>query len=205
MKLLKVILPVAAASLSVQSARVAADVEQLVARGEDLFTQPASCITCHGANIEGGIGPTLVHGPTPYDIDEQFRTNPQMGPLSEQLKPSREDLLALAMYIRTLAGLQVNDEVEAQLRVTLNNIQRTQQPDDFMLTERDKQVNQIQTFESVLQDWQRRAAQGSIRRDYTVIVANEWSTAEPVFEPQPGTTLFLSEHGLAIGHLRQPK
>lgn len=182
-------------SLLLQSTLASAEVDQLVARGEELFTQPASCITCHGANIEGGVGPTLVHGPTPYDIDEQFRTNPQMGPLSEQMQPSHEDLLALAMYIRTLAGLDVNAEVESQLRVTLNNIQQVQQPEDFLLTERDKQVNQIQTFESVLQDWQRRAAVGPIKRDYTVTVANQWEPGEPVFEPQPGKTYFYQNTG----------
>jgi mono/diheme cytochrome c family protein len=49
-----------------------ADVDVLLQRGEEIYTQPASCGTCHGLQGEGGVGPTLSHGPTPYDVDEQF-------------------------------------------------------------------------------------------------------------------------------------
>ena len=47
------------------------DLDALSARGEELFTARVSCWVCHGDNAEGGVGPTLHHGPTPLDIQEQ--------------------------------------------------------------------------------------------------------------------------------------
>jgi hypothetical protein len=172
-----------------------ADVDVLLQRGEEIYTQPASCGTCHGLQGEGGVGPTLSHGPTPYDVDEQFKTNPQMGPLAEILNPTPEDLVAVALYIRTLYGLEVNDEEEAKLRSTLASIPVFQSPENFPLTERDKAMMEIESFASVLEDWPRRAKEGSIKSTYEIKVAQEWDPEPAVFEPQPGKTYFYQNTG----------
>ena len=184
---------------------VHADVDELLQRGEEIYTTPSSCITCHGAEGEGGIGPTLAHGPTPYDVDEQFRSNPQMGPLREILKPTQEDLVAVALYIRTLYGLEVDEEQEAKLRSTLASIPTQERAEDFLLTERDRKIMEIETFESVLADWQRRAKEGSIKSTYELKVAREWDPEPAVFTPEPGKTYFYQNTGAQSPVVMNPR
>ena len=76
------------------------NIEELSARGKEIFNTPASCATCHNERGTGGVGPSLTYGPTPYDIHYQLNTNPQMGPINQMLSPSHDDLLALSVYIK---------------------------------------------------------------------------------------------------------
>ena len=66
---------------------------------------------------------------------------------------------------------------------------------EFLLTERDRKVLEIQSFDSVLADWPRRAKTGSLRRDYDVQVLATYDAGEPVFEPEPGKLYFYENIG----------
>ena len=82
-------------------------VDDLVARGSELFHADIGCWVCHGPTAEGLVGPTLHFGPTPVDIFDQLESNPMMGVIVSEMDPSDADLEAIAMYIRTLAGSAV--------------------------------------------------------------------------------------------------
>ena len=43
------------------------NVPELVEQGKALYFERVSCWVCHGDNAEGGVGPTLQHGPTPME------------------------------------------------------------------------------------------------------------------------------------------
>ena len=43
-------------------------------------------------------------------------------------------------------------------------------PAEFVVTERDRMVQEIESWETVLEDWERRARTGSIRSGYEVEV-----------------------------------
>ncbi|MDE0000444.1 MAG: cytochrome c, partial [Rhodospirillaceae bacterium] len=75
-------------------------VEELVARGGELFNADIGCHVCHGPNAQGLVGPTLHFGPTPVDIFDQLESNPMMGVIVAEMDPSDADLEAIAMYIR---------------------------------------------------------------------------------------------------------
>lgn len=174
-------------------------VADLAARGEALFRQPASCWVCHGESAEGRIGPSLQFGPTPFDIHYQLTSNPQMAPLRETLQPSRDDLLAISVFLKRLSGTQARDiDVEA-LRATLNSVQDQPPVPDYFLTERDRAVAAIESFSTVLEDWQRRAKPGSLKGSYTVREVAQFEPAEPRFVPEPGRTYFYENVGTFAG------
>ena len=86
----------------------AQDLDALVERGSELFHADIGCWVCHSETGEGLVGPTLHFGPTPVDIFDQLESNPIMGVIVEEMNPSDDDLVAIAMYIRTLAGLPLD-------------------------------------------------------------------------------------------------
>ena len=172
------------------------ELAELAARGEAIYTRPDACTLCHGASLEGGVGPVLDYGPTPYDISYQLNTNPEMGPINQELDPSNEDLLGLAVYIRKLAGNPVSgDDLEAY-RLTLNSI-RDYGSVTFPMTERDQKVAEIENWQTVIDDWQRRAATGNIKHDYEMRVVAEFESGEPKFQPEPGMTYYYQNLGAA--------
>ncbi|MDE0361569.1 MAG: hypothetical protein OXI74_10410, partial [Rhodospirillaceae bacterium] len=73
-------------------------VEELVARGSELFNADIGCWVCHGETAEGLVGPTLHFAPTPVDIFDQLENNPMMGVIVAEMNPSDTDLEAIAMY-----------------------------------------------------------------------------------------------------------
>lgn len=175
------------------------EVQSLAERGEAIFRQPSSCWVCHGENAEGRVGPSLQFGPNPFDIRYQFGSNPQMAPLRELLNPSDEDFLALSVFLRSMNGIQTTATDLENLRVTLNSVQDFDAVPDYFLSERDRKVEEIQSFQTVLDDWDRRAKPGSIRHDYSVRVVGEFPAGERRFTPQPGKTYFYENTGTAGG------
>lgn len=81
-----------------------------LADGKNLFTAN-NCNSCHGSNLEGGIGPNLtdsfwIHGADVKDlftiISEGSATNQVMAPWKEVIKPS--EIQKIASYILSMQG-----------------------------------------------------------------------------------------------------
>ncbi len=74
--------------------------------GEELY---ATCVGCHGAKAEGGLGPRL-NNQKPEDIVaklEKYKAGEQMGPMTGMMAPmaaslTAEDMQAIAEYVVTL-------------------------------------------------------------------------------------------------------
>lgn len=180
----------------------AADVQEVLAiaeRGEEVFQQEASCKTCHGENGEGLIGPSIQYGPTPFDIHYQLSTNPQMAPVREVLNPSNDDLTAVSVYIRRLTGVEPEAIDLEGLRATLNSVQNYSAVPDYFLTDRDKSIQAIESFDTVLADWKRRAKPGNIRHTYVVRNLAVFEPGEPKFRPEPGGLYFYQNVGTSGG------
>ena len=90
-----------------------ADVKQEVAAvktpastGESLY---ATCVGCHGASGEGGVGPKL-RGQSEVELEDKlkaYRAGKQRGPMTSMMAPnvqsfSDEDIQKVAKYITTL-------------------------------------------------------------------------------------------------------
>ncbi|HEY5623639.1 MAG TPA: hypothetical protein VIV14_07740 [Gammaproteobacteria bacterium] len=175
------------------------DIAELSARGEALFFERVSCWICHGENADGLVGPSLHHGPTPMDIQVQLDSNPQMAVIVSELDPQAEDLVAVATYIRDLTGNPVSQDEIADWRTQLAEMAAARGPEaEFFLTERDRLVMQIQSFDTVLADWQRRAKPGGLKRDYDVQVYATFEPGEQVFFPEPGETYFYENTATTV-------
>ena len=167
------------------------DIAGLTARGEELFFERISCWICHGENAEGLLGPSLQHGPTPMEIQAQLDSNPQMTVIVSELNPDAEDLLAIATYIRDMNDIAVSADEIAAWRGQLAEMAAARGPEaEVFLTERDKLVMQIQSFDTVLADWQPHANSGSLKRDYQVQELATFDSGEQVFHPEPGELYF---------------
>ena len=143
------------------------NIDALTEQGRELFFERVSCWVCHGEDASGLVGPTLRHGPTPVEIQEQLDSNPQMGVIVAELAPDEDDLVALATYLGSLDGDPVTPDVIQGWRSDHQAMIEARGPEaEFLVTERDRLVMQIQDFDTVLADWPRRAKTGSLRRDY---------------------------------------
>jgi len=168
----------------------------LADRGKALYFERVSCWVCHGDTAEGVVGPTLQHGPTPMDIQEQLDSNPQMGVIVAELDPDADDLVAIATYLSTLSGEIATEGEIADWRAQLAAIAAARGPESvFYVSDRDRKVMEIMDFQSVLDDWPRRAKSGSIKREYDVKVLAEYEPAEQVFFPEPGELYFYENVG----------
>ena len=171
-------------------------VEELVARGGELFHADIGCHVCHGPNAQGLVGPTLHFGPTPVDIFDQLESNPMMGVIVAEMDPSDADLEAIAMYIRTLAGLPLEIGLVQGWRTALATVKANQaQQLEFNKTPRDLQVEAIETFASVQETWTRRAREGDLTSHYQTEVIATFDPGEPKFTPEPGKTYFYENVG----------
>jgi len=171
-------------------------VDTLVERGQELFHADIGCRVCHADTGEGLVGPSLHFGPTPVDIFDQLESNPVMGVIVSEMNPSDEDLVAISMYIRTLAGLPLDADLPGQWRSALATVKANQAEElEFAKTDRDLQVEAIETFESVQATWTRRAVEGSVLSHYQTEVVATFDPGEPKFEPQPGKTYFYENVG----------
>jgi len=170
--------------------------DELVERGQELFTADVGCWVCHAETGEGLVGPSLHFGPTPVDIFDQLESNPVMGVIVAEMDPSDEDLVAISMYIRTLAGLPLEPEFPALWLGALDAAKANQAEQlEFAMTPRDRQVEAIETFASVQESWTRRAKEGSLTSHYQTTVVATFDPGEPKFEPQPGKTYFYENVG----------
>ncbi len=169
---------------------------ELGERGKELYFERVSCWVCHGDNAEGRIGPSLQHGPTPMDIQEQLDSNEQMGVIIAELNPDADDLIALATYLGGLSGGAVSSEQISDWRAQLAAIEAAKGPEaEFVLSGRDKKVIEIMSFDTVLEDWQRHAKTGSLKRDYDVQVLATYEPSEQLFHPEPGGLYFYENVG----------
>ena len=189
-------LPGIVIGLLIGGAASAQTVDELVARGGELFHADIGCHVCHGPNAQGLVGPTLHFGPTPVDIFDQLESNPMMGVIVAEMDPSDMDLEAIAMYIRTLADLPLDIGLVQGWRTALATVKANQgQQLEFNKTPRDLQVEAIETFASVQETWTRRAKEGNLTSHYQTEVIATFDPGEPKFTPEPGKTYFYENVG----------
>ena len=113
------------------------------------------------------MGPSLLSGPTPADIFDQLETNPLMGVIMQEMDPSDQDLVAISMYIRQLAGLELASTLPDEYRQALAAAKANRPVRlEFPKTDRDLAVESIESFGSVLTGWRRKAATGSLAASY---------------------------------------
>ena len=174
-------------------------VEEMLAKGEEFYNQPVSCWVCHGEAGEGRVGPSLLTAPpSAAFIWNQIQTNPQMGIIASELNPTDEDLVAVSLYIRGLAGLPVSEDLIFELQSELTRLKSEHVAEiTNVKTERDLAVEQVETYQSILDDWQRRAKTGSLKRSYESRVLTTFEAGDPKFTPQPGKTYFYENVGNA--------
>ena len=171
-------------------------VDDLLQRGQELFHADIGCRVCHADTGEGLVGPSLHFGPTPVDIFDQLESNPVMGVIVTEMNPSDEDLVALSMYIRSLADLPLDANLPAQWRTALATVKAGQAAQlEFAKTDWDLQVEAIQSYEALRSSWTRRARTGSLLSHYEAQVLEEWDPGEPKFEPEPGRTYWYENVG----------
>ena len=189
-------LPGIVIGLLLGGAASAQSVEELVARGGELFNANIGCHVCHGPNAQGLVGPTLHFGPTPVDIFDQLENNPMMGVIVAEMDPSDADLEAIAMYIRTLADLPLDLGLIEDWRTALAIVKANQvQQAEFMKTPRDLQVEAIEQFDTLQATWTRRAKEGNLTSHYQTEVIATFDPGEPKFTPEPGKTYFYENVG----------
>ncbi len=189
-------LPGIVIGLLLGGAASAQSVEELVARGGDLFNADIGCHVCHGPNAQGLVGPTLHFGPTPVDIFDQLESNPMMGVIVAEMDPSDADLEAIAMYIRTLADLPLDLGLIEDWRTALEIVKANQmQQAEFAKTPRDLQVEAIEQFDMLQATWTRRAKEGNLTSHYQTEVIATFDPGEPKFTPEPGKTYFYENVG----------
>jgi mono/diheme cytochrome c family protein len=171
--------------------------DELIARGNAMFHSPAGCWVCHGPTATGGIGPTLHFGPTPMNIFDQAENNEVMAPVLQELKPTDEDLIGLALYVRQLAGLPLEPGLVEEWRPAIAALrEQTAANALFAKTPYDRKVEEIESFETVLSTWTRRAKEGSLKSDYPTRVVRTWEPGEPKFRPRPNRVYFYENLGV---------
>jgi len=75
---------------------------------------------------------------------------------------------------------------------------------EYSPSDRDRKVMEIQSFDTVLKDWQRHARTGSLKRDYDVKVLATYEAGEPAFEPEPGKLYFYQNTGMSARRMTEP-
>lgn len=172
------------------------DLDAVVKRGEALYNLPASCAVCHKQDGTGLIGPDITYGPTAAQILEQMLNNPQMAAISQEIKASNEDLLALSVYIRTFSDQETTEATIVDQRAKLASARAKTETDlVFPKTARDAAVEAVQSWDSVISDWQQRSSTGSIFEEYESQVVATFDPGEPKFKPENGKTYFYENVG----------
>jgi DNA-binding beta-propeller fold protein YncE/mono/diheme cytochrome c family protein len=187
---------VLAAALFVAGNAQSQEINDIVERGRELYHSEIGCHVCHAPTGAGLVGPSLLFGPSPVEIFDQLESNPVMGVIVEEMDPSDEDLAAISMYLRELGGLPLDSELPEQWLSDLRAVRSRKETDlQFVKTERDLQIEAIETFESVQATWTRRAKEGSLLSHYDAEVLATYDPGEPKFTPEPGKTYFYENVG----------
>ena len=119
-----------------------------------------------------------------------------MGFLAQELNPTDDDLVGVALYIRQLTGQDFDQSMVDQLYAELEaQIAALGEEAVFPKSERDLAVEKVETFDSVLADWSRKAKTGNIMKTYQTRVLQTWEPGEPAFTPEPGKTYFYENVG----------
>jgi DNA-binding beta-propeller fold protein YncE len=172
------------------------DLNNYLKRGEVLYKQPASCAVCHKQDGTGLIGPDITYGPAPAVILEQMLNNPQMAGISAELKANNEDLIALSVYIRSLTGIETTETTLVNERAQLISARAKTETDlIFPKTARDEAVEAVQTWDSVIADWQPRANEGPLLAHYDSKIVATFDPGKPKFKPRKGKTYFYENVG----------
>ena len=174
------------------------DNAELIEQGRELYFQQVSCWVCHGDQAEGRIGPTLQYGPTPTQIQEQLDGNPQMAIIVSEIDPDQDDLVALSAYLTSLGGGSTTAEQIADWRSEHTAyVEANRDNTEYVITERDRQILAIKSFDTVLADWQKRSKDGPLKREYNSQVVAEYDAGEQVFFPEPGGLYFYENTGVS--------
>ncbi|WP_428097833.1 hypothetical protein [Candidatus Rariloculus sp.] len=178
------------------------DIDAVLARGQQIYQMTGECWDCHGMFGEGGDGPSLTHAPSAFDIVYQFNTNPEMADVAAALQASREDFIATAAYIRTLSDREVNAAIVEELVASMaaaRDYSYYGSPDNFVITERDELIQQVERFDTVLADWERKSQSGNIMHTYDIRSVRTYERGEPKFAPEPGKVYFYEATGAGQG------
>ena len=172
--------------------------EELISRGEALYFEQVSCWVCHGDDAAGRIGPTIQYGPTPTQMQEQLDSNPQMAIIVSEMDPDADDLVALSVYLRSLSGTNTSaEEISAWRTELADYIEANEDNTEYVITDRDRKILEIKSFDTVIEDWQKRSLDGSLRRDYPSQVVATYDAGEQVFFPEPGGLYFYENTGVS--------
>ncbi|HEY5624563.1 MAG TPA: hypothetical protein VIV14_12450 [Gammaproteobacteria bacterium] len=186
---------IAAALFLIVGSAQSQQLDDLIERGRELFHSNIGCRVCHADDGTGLVGPSLLFGPTPVDIFDQLESNPVMGVIVSEMNPSDTDLVAISMYIRELAGLPREPGLSQQWLGDLEVVKANQTEVEFAMTERDRKIAEIETFDSLQATWTRRAGEGSLLTHYQARVLATYDAGEPKFTPEPGKTYFYENVG----------
>ena len=122
-----------------------------------------------------------------------------------ELNPNSEDLISLATYIASLGEDAATQETVSGWRTELAAMAAAKGPEaEFVVSDRDRKVMEIQSFDTVLADWQRHAKTGSLKRDYEVKVLETYEPGEQVFFPQPDMLYFYENVGTNARRVTDP-
>ncbi|MBT5331980.1 MAG: YncE family protein [Porticoccaceae bacterium] len=183
---------------AVNFAYAQSEMDELLTQGEELYFQQVSCWVCHGDDAAGRVGPSIQYGPTPKQIQEQLDSNPQMAVIVSELNPDADDLVALSTYLSSLGGVAISDEQTGIWRTELAAyIEATQDNTEYLITERDRLILEIMSFDSVMEDWQKRSKDGPLKRTYPSRIVAEYDPGEQIFFPEPGKTYFYENTGVS--------
>jgi len=103
-----------------------------IAEGKKIY-EANNCLSCHGQNLEGGIGPNLtdahwINGGGVKNIfklvSEGSSKNPVMAPWKDVIKPS--DIQKLASYIISLKGTNPANAKEAEGEIWIDEAPKTE-------------------------------------------------------------------------------
>jgi len=185
------------ASLLAGTALAQQSMDEVVEHGRVLFHTPVGgCVVCHGPTAEGIVGPSLLFGPSPVNIVDQFVSNPLMQVVVQELRPTNEDLVAISMYIRSLAGLSLDAALPDQWRTELVALQSLEtEEQEFRKTARDLAVERIERYDTLAANWERRAKTGSVWSEYPSRVVARFDPGKPKFTPEPGKTYWYENVG----------
>lgn len=173
------------------------DIDTTLARGAELYNGVGGCADCHGDNGRGIDGPSLTYGPTAYDIHYQLNSNPEMAESRDNMRATKDEIVAITAYIYDMSGTTVTSEVVSEQVSSIAAARDFDEniPENYLISHYDQQIALIEDQDSMIADWQQRAQTGNIMRSYQSRVVATWDPGEPKFQPEPGKVYFYENTG----------